>query len=72
MPLGLLTGINSVLDGRTVIAEYTIILGLITSGYEDFLRATEGREFDIVTRFWLFGSTVMAVERDARTGGGAE
>jgi len=65
-PLGMLTSAGAVQDSRAVIAEYTIILGLITSGYEEFLRATAGREFDIVTRWAVFTTRVKAVERDGR------
>jgi|GEM_PF-2506018 len=65
-PLGALTSAGAVQDGRTVIAEYTIILGLLTTGYQEFLRATAGREFDIVARSMLFVTRVKAVERDIR------
>jgi len=65
-PLGALTPAGAVQDNRAVIAEYTIILGLLTSGYQDFLRATAGREFDIITRWAIFTTRVMAVERDGR------
>jgi len=67
-PLGMLTSAGAVQDGRDVIGEYSIILGLITSGYDEFLRATEGRDFDIVTRWMIFTTRVKAVERDSRGG----
>jgi len=65
-PLGVLTSAGAVQDDRAVIASYTIILGLITSGYEEFLRATAGRDFDLVSRWMVFTTTVKAVERDGR------
>ena len=62
-PVGSLTPAGIIGD-RPVIAEYTIILGLFTVGYHQFLRATQGREIDIVT--WslpFFVTRVRAVPR---------
>jgi hypothetical protein len=63
-PIGGLTS-SSINSSRTVIAEYTIILGLITSGYEGFLQATKGKDIDIidVNYFNLFRK-VQAVESE--------
>jgi hypothetical protein len=63
-PLGGLTAAD-VNSSRTVIAEYTIILGLITSGYEKFLEDTKGRDIDIVdTNYFSFYRIVKAVARE--------
>ena len=35
------------------IAEYQILLGLITSGYESFLEATKGKSIDIIDENYL-------------------
>lgn len=63
-PLGGLTsaGINA---SRTVVAEYSIILGLITSGYEKFLEDTKGKDIDIIdTSYFGFFTKVQAVSRE--------
>jgi hypothetical protein len=47
-----------------VIAEYTIILGLITSNYESFLEKVKGQDIDIIdTNFFDFFRKVQAVKR---------
>jgi hypothetical protein len=64
-PLGAFTPAN-VNDGRgEVIAQYTITLGLITSGYEEFLRKIDGKEVDIIdTNYFGFYRIIKAVERN--------
>ena len=62
-PLGAWTsaGINS---KATVVASYNIILGLITTGYEDFLKKVGTQEVDIVdTSYFGFFRVVKAVKR---------
>jgi hypothetical protein len=62
-PLGVLTSPN-INGSREVIAEYAIILGLITTGYEEFLTATEGQEIDIIdTNYLNIYWKVQAVRR---------
>jgi hypothetical protein len=63
-PIGLFSspGINA---SRKVIAEYAVILGLVTTGYEKFLEETKGKNVDIITVSYLsFYSKVQAVERE--------
>jgi hypothetical protein len=63
-PLGALTS-SSINASRPVVAEYTILLGLITSGYEQFLEATKGKEIDIIeTNYFNFFRKVQAVARE--------
>jgi hypothetical protein len=63
-PLGYLTSPN-VNSSREVIAEYAVILGLLTSGYEEFLTVTEGQEIDIIDVNYLnFYRKVQAVRRN--------
>jgi len=47
-PLGAMTPSSQVVSGRPVIAQYSIIFGVFTSGYADFVNATDGKEIDIV------------------------
>ncbi|GHT59425.1 hypothetical protein FACS1894109_15320 [Spirochaetia bacterium] len=62
-PLGALTS-PSINAARPEIASYKIILGLITSGYPEFLEATKGHDVDIkATTILGFITTVSAVER---------
>ena len=46
-----------------VIAEYKIILGAFTSGYQAFLEETAGKEIDIVADNYIFFIKVKAVAR---------
>jgi hypothetical protein len=46
-PLGALT-FASINKSRTVVAEYSIICGLFTLAYQEFLRKTSGKDIDIV------------------------
>jgi hypothetical protein len=63
-PLGALTS-PSINASRPVIASYKIFLGLITSGYEEFLSATKGKDVDIIGETILgFVTTISAVERE--------
>jgi hypothetical protein len=63
-PLGSLTSPN-INASRPVIAEYSVILGLVTSGYEQFLKATKGKEIDIIDRNYLnFFRKIQAVARE--------
>ena len=62
-PLGMLSSakINA---ARPAIAEYTIILGLVTTGYEQFLDATKGKDVDIIdTSYFGLYRKVQAVVR---------
>jgi hypothetical protein len=62
-PVGAYTSakINS---SRTVIAEYAVILGLVTDGYETFLEATKGKDIDIIdVNYFGFYRKVQAVAR---------
>jgi hypothetical protein len=62
-PVGFLTS-PDVNGSRAVIAEYSVILGLVTSGYEEFLTATQGQEIDIIDVNYLFlYRKVQAVRR---------
>ena len=63
-PVGALTSakVNEAREGD-VIAQYTIILGLITSGYQAFLDETAGKEIDIVADNYIFFIKVKAVAR---------
>ena len=62
-PVGMYTA-ASINASRPVIAEYTIILGLFTSGYEGFLESTEGKSIDIIDiDYFGFFRKVQAVER---------
>jgi outer membrane lipoprotein SlyB len=63
-PLGALTsaGVNASREGE-VIAEYKVILGLVTSGYEEFLEKTKGVEIDVIDTNYIFITTIKAVKR---------
>jgi hypothetical protein len=62
-PLGALTS-ASINSSRPVIAEYSVILGLITSGYEEFLQATQGKEIDVIdVNYFYFFRKVQAVAK---------
>ena len=62
-PLGALTSAN-VNSKATVIAEYSIILGLITSNYESFLEKIKGQEIDIIdTNYFNLFRVVKAVKK---------
>jgi hypothetical protein len=62
-PLGAFTS-PKINDARPVIAEYKIILGLVTSGYPEFLEATKGHDVDLKNKTILgFVTTVYAVDR---------
>jgi hypothetical protein len=52
-PLGALTSPKVNEPRGEVIAEYQIILGLITSGYEKFLEDTKGKNIDIIDENYL-------------------
>jgi outer membrane lipoprotein SlyB len=67
-PLGYLTP-SAVNDGRgEVVAEYTIIFGVITSGYEEFLRKTAGQDIDIIDKnYFNFYRIVKAVKKEEIT-----
>jgi len=62
-PVGAFTS-ASIIEGRPVIASYQIIFGLFTVGYDDFLRATEGQDIDIIDNN-IIGiiRTIRAVQR---------
>ncbi|MDR2535399.1 MAG: hypothetical protein LBD29_05120 [Treponema sp.] len=63
-PLGSLTSAK-INESRTVIAEYSIILGLVTKGYQEFLDATKGKEIDIIdTNYFNFFRKVQAVQKE--------
>jgi hypothetical protein len=63
-PLGTLTS-PAINASRPVIAEYTILLGLITTGYEQFLEATKGKEIDIIdTNYFYLFRKIQAVARE--------
>ncbi|MDR0552016.1 MAG: hypothetical protein LBG72_08390 [Spirochaetaceae bacterium] len=62
-PLGGLSsaGING---KEKVIGSYSVILGLITVGYEDFLEQVRGQDIDIIdTSFFGFFQQVKAVKK---------
>ena len=63
-PVGGLTSakVNAARTGD-VIAEYKIILGIITSGYPAFLEETAGKDIDIVADNYVFFMKVKAVAR---------
>jgi hypothetical protein len=44
-----------------VIAEYTVLLGLITQGYEEFVAATAGQDIELIYINKIFMTTVQAV-----------
>jgi hypothetical protein len=63
-PAGALTSAK-INESRAVIAEYSIILGLITSGYPEFLDATKEKEIDIIgTNYFNFFRKVQAVQKE--------
>jgi hypothetical protein len=63
-PLGMLTS-SSVNEKRgAVIAEYSVILGLITSGYEAFLEKIDGKEVDIIDTNYYVYRKIQAVKRN--------
>jgi hypothetical protein len=63
-PLGSLTS-PAINASRTVIAEYAIILGLITDGYEKFLEETKGKDVDIIDVNYLnLYRKIQAVTRE--------
>ncbi|MDR2494387.1 MAG: hypothetical protein LBD24_04090 [Spirochaetaceae bacterium] len=63
-PLGAFTSAK-INESRPVIAEYSIILGLITTGYPEFLAATKGKEIDIIdTNYFNFFQKVQAVQKE--------
>jgi L-fucose mutarotase/ribose pyranase (RbsD/FucU family) len=64
-PLGLLTPSSVNVSRGEIVAEYTIILGLITSNYESFLEKTKGVDVDIIdVNYFNFYRRVQAVKRD--------
>jgi len=62
-PLGIYTS-DKVNEKRAKpIAEYGIILGMFTTGYEEFLTKIKGQEVDIIdTNYFGFYQTVKAVQ----------
>jgi hypothetical protein len=64
-PLGVLTPSSVNASRGEIVAEYTIILGLITSNYESFLEKTNGVDVDIIdVNYFNFFRRVQAVKRD--------
>ncbi|GMO39160.1 MAG: hypothetical protein Ta2B_18780 [Termitinemataceae bacterium] len=64
-PLGSLTSTAVNANRGNVIAEYKIILGLVTIEYEDFLKKIDGNEVDIIdTDYFGFYRIVKAVRRN--------
>ena len=63
-PVGPLTS-SKINEARAddVIASYTILLWYFTSGYEEFLAAVKGKDFDIITEHNFLIATVKAVKR---------
>ena len=62
-PLGVYSS-ASINQKSTVIAEYTIILGLLTSNYETFLEKVKGQDIDIIdTNYFNFYRIVKAVKK---------
>jgi outer membrane lipoprotein SlyB len=63
-PLGALTSadVNASREGE-VIAEYKVILGVVTDGYEEFLEKTKGVDIDIINTDYIFITTIKAVKR---------
>jgi hypothetical protein len=63
-PFGALTPASVNEKRGAVIAEYSIILGIITSGYESFLEKTDGKEIDLIdVNYYLF-QIIKAVKRN--------
>ena len=64
-PLGYFTSekVNASREGN-VIAQYAVILGLITTGYEEFLANTQGQNIDIInTDYFGYYTVFRAVRR---------
>ncbi|MDR0539070.1 MAG: hypothetical protein LBG74_01000 [Spirochaetaceae bacterium] len=62
-PLGVYTSAS--INGKDkTIASYSIILGAITAGYEDFLEKVKGKDIDIIdTNYFGFYREVKAVAK---------
>jgi hypothetical protein len=64
-PFGVFTPASVNANRGEVIAQYSIILGLITGGYEDFLRQIDGQEVDLIdTNYFYLFRVVKAVKRN--------
>ena len=64
-PLGSFTSEKVNANRGKSIAEYSVILGLVTSGYEDFLKKIDGKEVDIVdTNYFYLFRKIKAVPRN--------
>jgi len=64
-PIGFFTPTFQADGGRRVVGSYTILFGLFTLGYRDFIHQTQDREIDIVdTNFLFIFRTIRAVERN--------
>ncbi|MDR2509642.1 MAG: hypothetical protein LBC77_03240 [Spirochaetaceae bacterium] len=62
-PLGAYSS-ASINKSASVIAEYSIIVGLVTIGYEDFLKKVGSQQVDIIdTNYFNFYRIVKAVKQ---------
>ena len=63
-PIGFFTPTLQADGGRRVVGSYTVIFGLFTIGYKDFVDQTSGKDIDIVDTnfFWIYRG-IRAVER---------
>ncbi|MHB9294287.1 hypothetical protein Holit_03413 [Hollandina sp. SP2] len=63
-PIGYFTPTFQADGGRKIVGSYTVLFGLFTIGYKDFVDQTAGKEIDIVdTNFlWVYRG-IRAVER---------
>ena len=67
--LGLIAKAPAAVEGKAVIASYweTIPLigwnGILTIGYDDFITATQGRDYNIVRKYFYIIQQVQAVEK---------
>ncbi|GMO26946.1 MAG: hypothetical protein LBG79_02490 [Spirochaetaceae bacterium] len=62
-PLGAYTSAKINAESKPI-ASYSVILGLITMGYEDFLSAVKGKDIDIIdTSYFGFFTKVSAVPK---------
>ena len=64
-PQGLISSANVLSLGRTEIAQYSVYLGLLTSGYERYAEAVEaaiadGKHITTVTTWYVFFTTTRA------------
>jgi hypothetical protein len=55
---------GSLVPTGEVIASYTKLFG-ICLGYDEFVQAVEGQDYDVTETFYLFTSKVRAISKDA-------